>query len=527
MVYTRYATKCSVCLFLSVPMLFFSLFLAQSFFGSCLSTDSLEEENYKTYLTGAVNQLQEHFPDASSLVFNFRDVVDTRSVMADVLSEHGLTVMDYPRHYQGCSLLPVKVMKKFLCYCNSWLSLGPSKLILLHCERGAWPVLAFMLAALLIYRKQYSDEYKTLDMICKKAPVELMHLFSPLNPIPSQLRYLQYVSRRTMVSEWPPMERALTVDCVMLRCLPDVSGQGSFLRPVFRVYGQDPLFVDDDKKKPELLYSSAKKGKHLKIYKQLFSNKVELVKIDDINCHVQGDIVIELMPQSNILTLNRDEVDTLWDIKEQFPKGFGVEILFSDMDDDSSVDLTEKVGLPVEAFSNVHEFFNPTDWDDATRNTRQHLAIANGVQEIPDGKSSPVLQGLSPPIGAPNDVASLLGQPVKSPPPVSKSDKTTALPRPPPPPPPPPPPVQHSDQKTATRVFIPIPPPSPATAASPPPPPPPPPAPQTTPRIPTSSSPPTSIPHPTLAISASPPPPPPPPPPPLPTPPRLYTSSTT
>lgn len=243
-------------------------------FGSCLSTDSLEEENYKTYLTGAVNQLQEHFPDASSLVFNFRDVVDTRSVMADVLSEHGLTVMDYPRHYQGCSLLPVKVMKIFLCYCDSWLSLGPSKLILLHCERGAWPVLAFMLAALLIYRKQYSDEYKTLDMICKKAPVELMHLFSPLNPIPSQLRYLQYVSRRTMVSEWPPTERALTVDCVMLRCLPDVSGQGSFLRPVFRVYGQDPLFVDDDKKKPELLYSSAKKGKHLKIYKQLFSNKV-------------------------------------------------------------------------------------------------------------------------------------------------------------------------------------------------------------------------------------------------------------
>ena len=37
---------------------------------------------------------------------------------------------------------------------------------------------------------------------------------------------------------------------------------------------------------------------------------------------------------------------------------FFVKILFSDMDDDSSVDLTEKVGLPVEAFSNVHEFFN-------------------------------------------------------------------------------------------------------------------------------------------------------------------------
>lgn len=71
----------------------------------------------------------------------------------------------------------------------------------------------------------------------------------------------------------------------------------------------------------------------------------ELVKID-INCHVQGDIVIECLSlnddmerevmmfrvvfntafiRSNILMLNRDEVDTLWHIKE-FPKGFRVEV---------------------------------------------------------------------------------------------------------------------------------------------------------------------------------------------------------
>lgn len=72
----------------------------------------------------------------------------------------------------------------------------------------------------------------------------------------------------------------------------------------------------------------------------------ELVKID-INCHVQGDIVIECLSlnddlvrevmlfrvvfntafiRSNILMLNRDEVDTLWHIKDQFPKGFRVEV---------------------------------------------------------------------------------------------------------------------------------------------------------------------------------------------------------
>ncbi|CAL9244044.1 unnamed protein product [Arabidopsis halleri] len=386
-------------------------------FDCCFSTDSWEEENYKVYMAGVVNQLQEHFPEASSLVFNFREV-GTRSVMADVLSEHGLTIMDYPRHYEGCSLLPVEVMHHFLRSSESWLSLGPNNLLLMHCESGAWPVLAFMLAALLIYRKQYSGESKTLDMIYKQAPRELLRLFSPLNPIPSQLRYLQYVSRRNLVSEWPPLDRALTMDCVILRFIPDVSGQGGF-RPMFRIYGQDPFFVDD--KKPKLLYSTPKKGKHLRLYKQA---ECELVKID-INCHVQGDIVIECLSlnddmerevmmfrvvfntafiRSNILMLNRDEVDTLWHIKE-FPKGFRVELLFSDMDAASSVDLMnfscleEKDGLPIEVFSKVHEFFNQVDWvdqTDATRNMLQQLAIANAVQEGPDGNSSPRLQGLSP-----------------------------------------------------------------------------------------------------------------------------------
>uniref|UniRef100_A0A1J3D5Z8 Formin-like protein n=1 Tax=Noccaea caerulescens TaxID=107243 RepID=A0A1J3D5Z8_NOCCA len=323
-------------------------------FDCCFSSNSLEKENYKVYIAGVVSQLQEHFPDASSLVFNFREVGNP-SVMADVLSEHGLTIMDYPRHYEGCSLLPVEVMHHFLRSSESWLSLGPNNLLLMHCERGAWPVLAFMLAALLIYRKQYSGEYKTLDMMYKQAPRELLHLFSPLNPIPSQLRYLKYVSGRNLVSEWPPQDRALTMDCVILRCIPDVSGQGGF-RPLFRVYGQDPFFVDD--KKPKLLYSTPKKGKHLRIYKQA---ERELVKID-INCHVQGDIVIECLSlnddmereamlfrvvfntafiRSNNLMLKHDEVDTLWHIKEQFPKEFRVELLFSDMVAASSAGLMD------------------------------------------------------------------------------------------------------------------------------------------------------------------------------------------
>ncbi|GER42991.1 formin-like protein, partial [Striga asiatica] len=114
----------------------------------------------------------------------------------------------------------------------------------------------------------------------------------------------------------------------------------------------------------------------------------ELVKID-IDCHIQGDVVLECICllgdkdwevmmframfntafiRSNILMLNRDEIDISWDAKDLFPKDFRAEVLFSEMDSVSSVTLVdssyfeEKDGLPVEAFAKVQEFFNSVDW---------------------------------------------------------------------------------------------------------------------------------------------------------------------
>lgn len=72
----------------------------------------------------------------------------------------------------------------------------------------------------------------------------------------------------------------------------------------------------------------------------------ELVKID-IRCHVQGDVVLECISldedlereemmfrvmfntafiRSNILMLNRDEIDILWNNNDQFPKEFRAEV---------------------------------------------------------------------------------------------------------------------------------------------------------------------------------------------------------
>ncbi|OVA09231.1 Tensin phosphatase [Macleaya cordata] len=373
-------------------------------FDCCFSTDVLEEDNYKVYMGGIVGQLREHLPEASFMVFNFREG-ERQSQIASILSEYDMTVMDYPRHYEGCPLLTMEVIHHFLRSSESWLSLGHQNVLLMHCERGGWPVLAFMLAALLIYRKQYSGELKTLDMIYKQAPRELMQLLSPLDPLPSQLRYLHYVSRRNVGLEWPPLDRALTLDCIILRILPDFDGEGG-CRPIFRIYGPDPFIAAD--RTPKVLFSTPKKSKTVRLYKQA---DCELVKID-INCHIQGDVVLECISldedlereemmfrvmfntafiRSNILMLNRDEIDILWNAKDRFPKNFRAEVLLSEMDTGASLitvelpSYDEKDGLPMEAFSKVQEIFSSVDWldpkADVALNVLQKITASNILQE--------------------------------------------------------------------------------------------------------------------------------------------------
>ncbi|XP_059285995.1 formin-like protein 18 isoform X1 [Lycium ferocissimum] len=373
-------------------------------FDCCFTTDVWEEENYKGYAGGVISQLKDHYPDAQIMVFNFREG-ESQSLMANILSEYDLTIMDYPRHYEGCPLLSMEVIHHFLRSGESWLSLGQQNVLLMHCERGGWPVLAFMLAALLIYRKHYTGEQKTLDMIYKQAPRELLYLLQPLNPIPSQLRYLQYVARRNVNMQWPPLDRALTLDCIIIRAIPNFDGEGG-CRPIFRIFGQDPFLVSD--RSPKILFSTPKKNKVVRHYKQA---ECELVKID-INCHIQGDVVLECIClhddlereqmmfrtmfntafiRSNILIVNRDELDTLWDAKDQFPKDFRAEVLFSEMDTAASVlpvDLScfeEKDGLPVEAFAKVQEIFSCVDWISpkavAARNVLQQITTSGLIQE--------------------------------------------------------------------------------------------------------------------------------------------------
>lgn len=84
----------------------------------------------------------------------------------------------------------------------------------------------------------------------------------------------------------------------------------------------------------------------------LLQEECEIVKID-IHHRVQGDVVLECIHldddlvreevmfrftfhtafvRSNVLMLNREEVDVLWDAKDQFPREFKAEVFSRSID---------------------------------------------------------------------------------------------------------------------------------------------------------------------------------------------------
>lgn len=77
-------------------------------FDSCFTTEVLPEEMYQLYLHEIITELHEEFPESSFLAFNFREG-EKRSQFAEILCEYDVTVMDYPRHYEGCPLSPTNI----------------------------------------------------------------------------------------------------------------------------------------------------------------------------------------------------------------------------------------------------------------------------------------------------------------------------------------------------------------------------------------------------------------------------------
>ncbi|CAN7069096.1 unnamed protein product [Brassica rapa subsp. trilocularis] len=202
-------------------------------FDCCFSCDVMGEDEYNMYLDGIVAQLHDHYPDASFMVCNFRAGYQ-RSRISTLLSQYRMSVMDYPNQQGSVPLLPLQVISQFLISSESWL--GQQNVLLMHCERGSLPLLDFMLSALLLYIDRYHGDQKTLELAYNQGSMELLRHASSLNPQPSQLRYLQYISTS---SEWPSLEAPLLLDCLILRGLSYFEWRRDW-RPSLRVFGQDP-----------------------------------------------------------------------------------------------------------------------------------------------------------------------------------------------------------------------------------------------------------------------------------------------
>uniref|UniRef100_A0A0E0KNC9 Formin-like protein n=1 Tax=Oryza punctata TaxID=4537 RepID=A0A0E0KNC9_ORYPU len=364
-------------------------------FDCCFSTETMEQFEYKNYLDNIVLQLREQFVDSSLMVFNFRD--EGKSLVSGLFSLYGITVKDYPCQYLGCPLLPLEMVLHFLRLSERWLMLeGQQNFLLMHCEKGGWPVLAFMLACLLLYMKQYNGEERTLVMVYKQAPKELLQMLTTLNPQPSHLRYLQYICKMDDELEWPIQPIPFTLDCVVLRGVPNFDGVGG-CRPVIRVYGRDFLTVD---KSCNVTLPPSKPRKHARRYKQ--SDNV-LVKLNVGSC-VQGDVVLECLHiddslederlmfrvmfntyfiQSHILPLNFEDIDVSWDAEQRFTKNFKAEVLFSEFDgeSDASIEVVSDYDDEVEVgstdvFFEAVEIFSNHDSQEGQRDV-EILSIAS------------------------------------------------------------------------------------------------------------------------------------------------------
>ncbi|XP_040252790.1 formin-like protein 6 isoform X2 [Aegilops tauschii subsp. strangulata] len=375
-------------------------------FDHCFSTDMLEEDELKPYIGGILKQLLARYSIDSLMVFNFEGGKKNNQT-ARIFSGYNMSAMGYPRNYEGCPLLTLEMIHHFLRSSESWLSLSQDNYLLIHSEYGGWPVLAFALAALLVYLRRCKDERKALEMIHKYAPPGLVELYSPLDPAPSHLRYLKYVSRRHKSPElWPPADRTLNLNCAIIRTVPNFDGEGG-CRPIFRIYGPDPLAPHDSSAK--VLFSTPKTDDFVQLYTQEDS---EIIKIN-IRCPVRGDVVMECVSvdedfkhevmvfrvmfstafvEDNLLLLDRDQIDILWDTKHRFPVDFRVEVIFSEIDATTSIYTSEPSGESesnhiTDAASEQNGLNNVHDGFDVI--SMQETEISNGTPEhnIPDSRS--------------------------------------------------------------------------------------------------------------------------------------------
>ncbi|XP_042962750.1 formin-like protein 13 [Carya illinoinensis] len=156
---------------------------------------------------------------------------------------------------------------------------------------------------------------------------ELENLFSASIPSSDHVRNSLPPTSATFLSDSPPQgyEQSIEKDCVKPIWLGGLVSD--LVLAVVSVMGEALQYRDIDHRQAyncEIMLSKVKVSLHDLV------GECELVKID-INRHIQGDVVVECVSLNDEIAreemMFRDEIDILWNAKDQFPKDFRAEVI--------------------------------------------------------------------------------------------------------------------------------------------------------------------------------------------------------
>ncbi|CAN0907357.1 Formin-like protein 18 [Linum grandiflorum] len=388
-------------------------------FHSCFGTD--EEDDIK-----------DNFPESCSFMVLRGGGSKGHNMAASFLSESGImnVVEYYPSNYAGCPLPPMhmNMIHHFLNSTQPWLSAGQHNILLIHC---GWPAMAFML-------EQASRELLLLES------------GSAVDPLPSQLRYLEYVSRNVGYQLPPPLNRTLRLDCVVLRL--DVEREGCCSRAAFQIMDHDPFNDDVDQEEsiePEATSSSKTNN--------LQGGMCVSIKVPAAPSKIISPRISQNPPPTHLL-----QGSSVSRYPNSAPfSGIGITALLHDHASDEST-RSVTVSPTAVAFSVKQSPPSSQSLVEASECTDRALSTPNATDESSTEHSEPpISKHKKLPVPRPPPLPCFFSNAYRSP-------LVKFSPPPPPPPPPPLPPVSKAFRRKPTSKAV-------VTLTPPPPPPPAPP----------------------------------------------------
>ncbi|KMZ64967.1 hypothetical protein ZOSMA_340G00130 [Zostera marina] len=371
-------------------------------FDCCFSDTVMKENDHGLYTRKVISQLREHHPEASFMVCNFEEEDGGKSIISDIIAEYDMKVLRCSEHRRGCHLPRLELAHEFLRSSETWLSKSDNKnVLLMYCDKTKWPVLAFMLAGLLFFKKHYKSLSTALEAVYSQAPNQLRRVF-PLNSEPSHLRYLGYLTKNgNRGAQSPP----LNLSSIILKSIPDCTGNGS-CRALIRVHGSDPSSSKSNMNS-KLLYSTQNPKKFFTRNHRM-EDRPTATKMN-IGCVVSGDVVLECSHlkddlvgevlifrvtfntgfiRSNSLKFNREEIDLRWDSDGKIiPMDFKLEVLFSDTGDHPSSELHHGNSDEIREGIDGDKFFETDDFLSSGGSTPS--SERNLPKPVQTSKSSP------------------------------------------------------------------------------------------------------------------------------------------